>query len=198
MARTQSKHYPEIRENILKAAAQLFANQGYATTTIEDLSRACTTSRGALYHYFESKEDILFHIIEGHVTAMYASLERALEGLEDPEERLRAIVRTVIAINVTTRAEQIVLLNETNQLKQAEQDSIREQQRRIVGILRRELIRIGSASTMTSDYEKVFTMMFLGMVNYTYVWFDPDGPVSPQEYADLSVDVFLRGFLPKG
>ena len=70
MARTQSKLYPEIRQGILKSAANLFAEKGFSTTTIVDLAAACQSSRGALYHYFSSKEEILTQILEEHVSSM--------------------------------------------------------------------------------------------------------------------------------
>ena len=67
MARTRSENYDTIQRGILAKAAQVFAAQGYMRASVADLTRACRLSRGALYHYFESKEAILFAILDAHV-----------------------------------------------------------------------------------------------------------------------------------
>ncbi|SEQ59147.1 TetR/AcrR family transcriptional regulator [Thalassovita taeanensis] len=197
MARTQSKHYPEIREGILKSAAKLFAEKGYATTTIVDLATACETSRGALYHYYSSKEDILFSIIQEHVATMYETLNRAADQAAEPEERLRAVVRAMVALNADGKYEQIVLLNEINQLDPEQQTSLRALQREIVIKVQDLIADVSHADQISRDKMKVLTMMFLGMINYTYVWYDPQGAVTPDEYAEMSVDVYLGGLLAK-
>src|SRR5438876_11838993 len=67
MARTRSENYDGIHLGILTNAARLFSAQGYMRASIADLADACQLSRGALYHYFDSKEAILFAILDAHV-----------------------------------------------------------------------------------------------------------------------------------
>ena len=194
MARTQSKNYPEIREKILSKAAKLFAEKGYSGTTIVDLANSCGSSRGALYHYFGSKEDILFHILKDHVDSMYDAVQEVSQGIENPIDQFRAIVRTITLFNARSLPEQIVLLNDIGELSEDQQHGIINKQRKLVEIVSDALIRIDSANKLKTDNKKAYTMMLFGMINYTFTWFNPDGPISAEEYAEMTTETFLRGF----
>lgn len=194
MARTQSQNYPEVRRNILKQAAALFAQKGYSGTTIIDLAAACESSRGALYHYFVSKEDILFHILDDHVEHLFRCIEAALAETDDPLEQCRALVTEMVTRNAESVHEQVVLLNHLNQLDGEQQKGIVAKQRKITELASDILIRIDARHRMTARTKKVYTMMLFGIINYTFTWYDPDGPVSPREYAEITSDVFIRGF----
>ncbi|MFD2857700.1 TetR/AcrR family transcriptional regulator [Seohaeicola zhoushanensis] len=196
MARTQSKDYPEIRQNILRSAAKLFAEKGFSSTTIVDLAQACQSSRGA-YHYFTSKEEILTRIITEHVEAMLVSLHDIGEERLEPEAHLRAIARKIMELNAVNNAEQIVLLNDWNQLDDGTRASVGAAQRKIISIVRDAMTRVDSAHRMTPKYATTYAMSLLGSLNYTYAWYDPNGPVTPQDYADRVIDVFMSGFPAK-
>ncbi len=197
MARTQSEKYPEIREGIMKTAAHLFARQGFASTTIMDLSSACKSSRGALYHYFESKEDILFHLLKEHIDFLEASLQKATDSADAPEEKLRALVRAFMEINAGSRSEQVVLLNDLSQLADTQQQSIIGSQNGLVKIVESAIAEALRSHKVDTKNVMVLTMNLLGSLNYTYTWYDAKGRVSPKEYADICLDVFLNGLLPR-
>ncbi len=197
MARTQSEKYPEIREGIMKTAAHLFARQGFASTTIMDLSSACKSSRGALYHYFESKEDILFHLLKEHIDFLEASLQKATDSADAPEEKLRALVRAFMEINAGSRSEQVVLLNDLSQLADTQQQSIIGSQNGLVKIVESATTDVLRSHSVDTKNVMVLTMNLLGSLNYTYTWYDAKGRVSPKEYADICLDVFLNGLLPR-
>ncbi|MEW5420905.1 TetR/AcrR family transcriptional regulator [Amorphus sp. 3PC139-8] len=194
MARTQSERYPEIRENILKNAARLFAEQGYAGTTIIDLAEACESSRGALYHYFGSKEDILFHILDEHVRHLFEQIQTAVQLKKAPLEQCRAVIETMVTVNSASQSEQVVLLNELGELSEEQQRGIVAVQRQMTETVGDILIRIDSQHRLTTRTKKVYAMMLFGIINYTFAWYDPKGPVGPEEYADMTSDLFIRGF----
>ena len=195
MARTQSKNYPEIREGILKSAARLFAAKGYPNTSIVDLADACNSSRGALYHYFESKEQILLDILETHLETVLGELKAIYSPHQDANENLRALARRLMLLNSQNQAEQITLLNEANQLDEAARGRIAGKQREIVDIFVAALSRLDARKRMTPARRKAYAMMLLGALNYTYAWYDPEGPVTPDAYADMTVDAFVGGFV---
>ena len=80
MARTRSENYDGIHLGILTNAARLFSAQGYMRASIADLADACKLSRGALYHYFNSKEAILFAILDAHIREMIQHVETRGRG----------------------------------------------------------------------------------------------------------------------
>jgi AcrR family transcriptional regulator len=195
MARTQSKNYPEIRESILKSAAKLFAAKGYPNTSIVDLADACNSSRGALYHYFDSKEQILFEILNTHLDAVLDALNAVDSGSQDPLPNLRALLRRLMVLNSENQSEQITLLNAMNQLDEAAMAKIADKQRDIVDLIVDALGRLDAQKRMNARSRKAYAMMILGALNYTYIWYDPKGPITPEAYADMTCDTFVRGFI---
>lgn len=194
MARTQSKNYPEVRESILKSAARLFATKGYPNTTIIDLANACNFSRGALYHYFDSKEQILIEIFETHLTSVMVELEVVTAAKQEPIPAFRALMRRLMRMNAENQAEQITLLNEMNQVDAPTRAKFTQKQKEIVDLLVKALSRLDEHGRMTAENRKVYAMMMLGALNYSYIWFDPAGSITPETYSDMTVDAFISGF----
>ena len=155
---------------------------------------ACNSSRGALYHYFDSKEEILGSIVAEHVSTMLDELQKVGEQRLEPREHLHAVARCIMEINASNNAEQIILLNDWNQIEASQQKDIAEAQRKIVSIVRNALTRLDDSRRLTPKLSSTYAMMLLGILNYTYTWYDPKGPVTPSEYAARAVDVFLDGF----
>jgi AcrR family transcriptional regulator len=195
MARTRSEKYDEIQAGILRTAARLFATRGYERTSIADLVEACELSRGAIYHYFDSKEAILFAMLDSLVRSLLASLEQAASGDGAPVEKFVRVIEAFVEHNARSPEEQIVLLNDLGALKAEEQRQITQTERKVVELVEKLLSAIDVAKKMTRKNARVYTMMLFGMINYTYTWYDAKGPIKPKEFARLAADLFLGGFL---
>lgn len=194
MARTRSENYDDIQRGILNAACALFARQGYMRASIADLADACHISRGALYHYFDSKEAILFAIVDAHVRRMIADVEAAMASQPTMLDRFRAAIRAIVELNARSTNEQRVILNELSFLSEAEQAAIKALERQIVDTISGLLIRLDTEGKIVKRSKRVYTMMLLGMLNFSHTWYDPRGDIAPQEFADMVVDLFLYGF----
>src|SRR4030095_10339135 len=112
MARTRSENYDGIHLGILTNAARLFSAQGYMRASIADLADACKLSRGALYHYFDSKEAILFAILDAHVRRMISDVEEAIGEQSTNPDRFRAAIRAIVELNARSSNEQRLILND--------------------------------------------------------------------------------------
>lgn len=195
MARTRSEQYPEIQRNILKRAAAVFASVGYASSTISDLARAAGVSRGALYHYFPSKEAILCGILDDHVLGFLEMIDDAMQSGRSAVEQLRAVTKGIVEVNTQSPDEQVLILTDINQLAEGDRERLKGLERQILDRLSDLLIRVDVAGKITPANKRVYTMMYLGIVNYAFAWYDPNGRVSPAGYADLATDLFLSGLL---
>lgn len=193
MARTQSENYPEIRRKILRRCAALFARKGYPSTSIADLAGANDMSRGLLYHYFASKEAMLSEMLNEHLDFMLAEVEAAARQSGNDAARLRNTVRTMVAINAESQDLQVVLLHDLQNLQAAERGEIVRKQRDILAVFSRLIRENDRAGRIDARTVKAYTMMFMGMINYTYLWYEPEGPVGPDEYAEMVVDTYLGG-----
>jgi AcrR family transcriptional regulator len=193
MARTQSENYPEIRREILRRSAALFARKGYPNTSIADLAEANGTSRGLLYHYFDSKEKILAEMLNEHLDCLLDEVRKASRSEAHADARFRDTVRAMVLINAESKDLQVVLLHDLHNLRSADCDGIIRKQRKIVDILAALVDACDSRGKIDRRTRMVHTMMLVGMINYTYLWYDPNGPVTPAEYARLVAETYLGG-----
>lgn len=196
MARTRSPNYEDIQKSILRGAVDCFANDGYARASITDVADRCGISKGALYHYFESKESILFAILQEHVSSMIERAERAAADIVDPIQRLRSIIGAIVAMNAESPHEQVVLLNELVNLSAEDQETIRNLERRLVEFVSDALLKADYQGKIDRRTKKIYTMLLFGMINYTYTWYDAKGEINPVQFADIASDLYFLGFNP--
>ncbi|MFO0987122.1 MAG: TetR/AcrR family transcriptional regulator [Alphaproteobacteria bacterium] len=195
MARTQSENYADIRRGILRRSAALFARVGYPNASIADLAKANRVSRGLLYHYFDSKEKILAEMLSEHLDFLLGEVRAAARRGADAETRFRATVRAMVLINADSKDLQIVLLHDLHNLEPADRGAIVKKQRDIVAILSGLVRACDVRGKIDARTLKAQTMMLIGMINYTYIWYDPAGPVTPEEYAALVSGTYLGGLV---
>ena len=196
MARTRSENYDGIYLGILTQAAALFSAQGYMRSSIADLADACQLSRGALYHYFDSKEAILFAILDAHIREMIARVETAVSEGGSTLTQFRNVIRTIVEVNAKSPHEQRVLIHDLSFLNEDEQQLLKNLERQLVDILTDLLVRLDAEGKIVRRTRKIYAMILFGIINYTYTWYDPKGGISPREFADIAIDLFLNGFAP--
>ena len=191
MARTQAADYEQRREAILDQAARLYARRGFQGASLSDLAAACSTSKSLIYHYYSSKDDILFDVMRSHVEALLTEAEAIAAEDGAPEDKLRRLSRAFLALYAGAAARHRVLLNELDQLTPERRALVVGMQRRLIDIVEAILGRI--QPNAQAAVRRPTAMLFFGMINWTHTWLRPDGPVTPAEIADLSTDIFLDG-----
>jgi len=187
MARTQAADYEQRRETIVEKAAALFAKQGFHGTSMSDLSAATTMSKSLLYHYYGSKEEMLYAVMLSHVDQLVGDVEGVMQLDLAPKAKLAALIHAFMVHYVGAVDRQKVLLNELESLPPDRRTVIVSKQRMIVDTLQGLLVEIFGKLESTAE-ERVRTMLIFGMINWTHTWFDPKGTVSPDRLADMVVD----------
>ena len=142
MARTRSENYDGIHLGILTNAARLFSAQGYMRASIADLADACKLSRGALYHYFDSKEAILFAILDAHIREMIQHVETAVAAGGPTLTQFQNVIRAIVEVNAKSPHEQRVLIHDLSFLNEDEQQAIKDLERQLVDIVTDLLVRL--------------------------------------------------------
>ncbi len=189
MARPQSPDYDKRRDAILAAAARLYARRGFQGASVADLAKACKTSKSLIYHYFPSKEDILYEVMATHLDALVAAAEAATRS-GTAEEKLRALTLSFMRLYVGARDRHKVLLNELDNLAAGPRAEVIGKQRRIIAAVE-ELVR--ALRPQTGPLALPLTMLFFGMINWTHTWFRAEGRVSAESLAAMAVDLMLGG-----
>ena len=189
MARPQSPDYDKRRDAIVHAAARLYARQGYNGASVADLAKACRSSKSLIYHYFPSKDDILYEVMADHLDALVAAARDAtLSGTA--EAKLRALTLAFMRLYVDAQDSHKVLLNELDNLPGRQRSEVIGKQRKIIATVEELICEIRPE---TGPLALPLTMLFFGMINWTHTWFRPHGRVSAESLADMAVEVMLRG-----
>lgn len=192
MARTQAADYDERRESILDKAAKLIAERGFLGASMADIAKACKTSKSLLYHYYDSKEVMLFALMDQHLARLWQACEACLSVRRQPADQLRALTHALMAHYVGAAHQQSVLVGALSYLPTAQRKKIVARERQLidaVGALLSEL----NPSLITRKRVLPTTMLYFGLINWTHVWYNPKGAISPETLADMAVDMVLSG-----
>jgi AcrR family transcriptional regulator len=193
MARTQAADYDERKLAIVEAAAALFASRGFNGASVADIAERCKTSKSLIYHYYESKEDILYDVMISHVRALEAAANDAMAGKDGPEQKLRDLAQLFMALYVGAADRHKVLLNDLDYVPKVRRLEIVDVQRGLIEIVRKLLLEIEPGLAKQEGASLTAAMLFFGTINWTHTWFDPKGAVSPEALADMAVDLTLGG-----
>jgi len=184
------------RDAFLDVAQRLIQTKGYEAMSIQDLLDQLEASKGAFYHYFDSKEAILFAILDAHVREMIQHVEAALAPGGTTLVQFRNVIRAIVEVNAKSPNEQRVLIHDLSFLNEDEQQAIKNLERQLVDIVTDLLVRLDAEGKIVKRTKKIYTMILFGIINFTYTWYDPKGGIGPKEFADTAVELFLNGFAP--
>ncbi len=185
----------DSRQEILRTAARLVQQRGYDATSMNDVAAALKLSKGGLYHHFQSKDEILFEIMNH---AMEITQERVLNpvrGIADPEERLRALIRLHIEVVLSPRDREItVMLHENHPLPPALRKRINTRKKDYVHFLENlmaEAQQSRHAKGKVSPRAAAFAL--LGMLNWIYQWYKPEGELQAQNLIPQFTELIFGG-----
>ena len=197
----------DSRQEILRTAARLFQQRGYDATSMNDVAAALKLSKGGLYHHFQSKDEILFEIMNH---AMEITQERVLNpvrGIADPEERLRALIRLHIEVVLSPRDREItVMLHENHPLPPALRKRINARKKDYIHFLENLMGEVQKKvqqgvqernlhQTKTKVSPRAAAFALLGMINWIYQWYKPEGELQAQNLIPQFTDLIFGGIL---
>ncbi|HEX4508565.1 MAG TPA: TetR/AcrR family transcriptional regulator [Burkholderiaceae bacterium] len=194
MARTRSATYDDQRDAILARAAELFANQGYTATAMNDIAAACGVSKAGLYHYYRDKRELLFQITVGHVARLEQFVVEVLEETADADAdtRLRALILRFVREYASAQNEHRVLTEDVRFLDEAERVQVQEPQRRVVAAFA-DAIAAVRPNLARNELDRPLAMLLFGMINWMFTWLRPDGGLTHEQMAPIVADLFFGG-----
>ncbi|HEY1837668.1 MAG: TetR/AcrR family transcriptional regulator [Rhizomicrobium sp.] len=195
MARTQAADYEKRRERIVEAAAGLFADKGFLGASIADIAEACDISKSLIYHYYASKEEILFDVMHSHVKALLDLAERIAAQRDTPEKKLRAMTREFIQLYVGAASRQRVLLNELENLTADQRKIVVGIQHNLIHIVEEIIAQLRPALSGRNPLATPAAMLYFGMINWMHTWLDASGRAKPARIAELTANIFLDGLV---
>jgi AcrR family transcriptional regulator len=189
--------YDQRLAEILVHATDVFCKKGYEGASMRDLSRASGMSLAGLYYYFESKERLLYLIQKHTFTTIVQRLKARLEGINDPEERIRTFILNHLEYFLANQAAMKVLSHEDEALKNgfgSEVAAIKREYYRICVSLLDDLKRERGLQFST----RIAVLSLFGMMNWIYTWHKPRVDADAAAIAGQMGDLLLRGVLAGG
>jgi AcrR family transcriptional regulator len=192
MARPRASDYDAQRERILELAVSAFARIGYPSASMAMLAQACGTSKAGLYHYFDSKQSMLFEALDRYTKRLHETVKAVDVHLLSPQAALAQTVRALMQEYRHSHAYHAALLNDVKFLAPDQAATIRRQERAVVDRIA-TVLEAAAPGRIESSHRTVVTMALLGMINFTFAWLKPGGAVSHDAFAELASELWLRG-----
>jgi AcrR family transcriptional regulator len=196
MARPKSSQHEIKRDEILDVAAQCFAERSYPAASMNDIAAAGGTSKARLYHYYDSKEAILFDLLDRYTQRLLAIIGQAEATAQrrnlDERAALHELVRSFLQEYESSATRHVALLHDTKFLGEAQRELILDRQRDVVSAVTRFLRRAYPARVNAANQSAVVMMLF-GMINWTFTWLRPGGPMSYAAFAEEVIAMLERG-----
>ncbi|MFZ0199419.1 MAG: TetR/AcrR family transcriptional regulator [Candidatus Sulfotelmatobacter sp.] len=199
----------DSRQEILRTAARLFQQRGYDATSMNDVAAALKLSKGGLYHHFQSKDEILFEIMNHAMEITDQRVLTPVRRIADPEERLRALIRLHIEVVLSPRDREItVMLHENHPLPPSLRKKINSRKKDYIHFLENLMAEVQKKSLQSESWQnksrhpqhaklkvspRAAAFALLGMINWIYQWYKPEGNLQAQNLIPQFTDLIFGG-----
>lgn len=185
---------PGRQDQVRAAALRLFKEKGYHATSMRDIAQAVGINKGSLYSYIKSKEDLLIPVFEQAQGVLTSQIEAiAADASLSPTLKLRRAIHahvTAVADNLEVLT---VYLSEWRQLGSDSLATNRGQRERYAALFH-QILRDGiEAGEFRPMDTRIVMLGMIGMCNYLFRWYRPDGRLTPDQIADELMDMLTRG-----
>jgi len=171
---------PTRHDQLLDAAAALFAQNGFAATSVREIAAQANLTKAGLYYHIREKEDLLAKICAFSIDRILDGARQAVAEASDPRARIAALIRNHTGFFFQHPDNLVVLNRDRGALPPEARARISALERAYLDLIR-ETIRDGQATAAfrrTDPTVAAFTV--LAALNTLDRWYDAGGPVSPE------------------
>jgi TetR/AcrR family transcriptional regulator, cholesterol catabolism regulator len=196
-AELKAKKQAYVQDEILAAAAKLFAERGYRAVTIDDIGSSLEYTKSVVYYYFTSKNEILWQIFQRIYDSYFEGLSEIRARKLPPQEAMALIIRKH-ALNVMEKRDwTAIYFREENELTDQQRKEIAKKKRQYDAMIE-EVYEAGMASGVFKRMPLHIAISgLLGMCNWLYVWYKEQGTYSAEQIADYCANLLANGYTAK-
>jgi TetR/AcrR family transcriptional regulator, cholesterol catabolism regulator len=188
------KTAPAKEQEIIAAAASLFKKKGYRATTLEDIAAAVGMLKGSLYYYIRSKEELLYLVVRDPIRQAYNKLEEIVHSDLPATDKITQAIANHIAVFHQHYPHIAVYLHDFHNMMQKLQDNTIEAPKEYQRLWAQLLQQGVDNGELRSDLDvTVAGYAILGMCNWMYRWYTPEGHMSAEAIADVFTKLVLEG-----
>lgn len=183
-----------VQERLLRAATRLFARHGFPGTSVQQIVTEARVTKGALYHYFDSKDDLLYEVYHRILAAQTARLERIVATPTTVGDRIRTAAIDVVVSSADNMDDLTIFFREMQWLSEDKQSVVRRERRHYHEMFRSILEEGQREGTLRSDVSAdLAAHAFFGSVHHLFTWFDPAGPMTATQVGESLAELLIRG-----
>jgi hypothetical protein len=187
-----NKRLVKKMNSIAKVGAELFSKKGFAETSMQDIAAASRLSKGGIYHYFSSKTEILYYILDKFMDLVLNDVQKEIDSADSGLEKVRKLIFHHVELYPNRMPEAKTLFHEVQNLPPKLFNKIIAKEReysRITSIVLSEYF----GSSVDKNQITAITFILLGMCNSIYAWYNPISPVSPKQLSQIIFDILTDG-----
>lgn len=187
----------DIPELLLSAALRLFAERGFSATSVQAIVEAADVTKGGMYHYFQSKDDLLYEIY-GRLLRLQMVHLQEFAALDEPiADRVRKAAADVIVTSLEEFDGTVVFFQSLHQLHPDKQALVRAE-RRAYHQQFCALIGEGQQTGAFSDVVSPDLVVdyFFGAVHHLVTWYHPGGALNPEDVAEKFAHLLMTSLRP--
>ncbi|MER6574929.1 TetR/AcrR family transcriptional regulator [Nonomuraea sp. NPDC001023] len=182
-----------VRQRLLAEATRLFAARGFEGTSVQEIVQAAGVTKGAMYHYFDSKDDLLHEIYARLLRMQMDRLTRIADGPGTIRERLHRAAADVVETTTANLDDSKIFFRSMHLLATEKQKTVRAERRRYHERFR-DLVAEGQRTGVLSDRvpAELVVDYFFGSVHHLGTWFHADGPLTGAQVGKHFADLLLN------
>jgi len=177
--------------DICNIAAQVFFKKGYLKATIGNIANSLGITKGAIFHYFPTKEELLFQILYQYLDTNLKELKSRLNSCDSYEDKIYVFIHNSINGWRNDPAEFHLALHERGHLSKKYLTILKKLEREYVDILKSFIEQVIDKSSLDANQLTLITYSLLGMCAWPYTWFDPGGKSTPEELSHMILRIFM-------
>jgi AcrR family transcriptional regulator len=182
-------------DRVLMSAARLFAEDGFAATSVRAVAERARLTKAGLYYHIKEKEDLLFRICEHSIQEILDGARASLARESDAAERLAALIRNHCAFFFRHPHNLTVLNRDMGALTGSQREAIRALEMEYLELIR-EVFRLGQKQGRFKKLDPtVAAFSLLGVLNTFDRWYDAAGPVPPEALVEQVETILMQGFI---
>lgn len=185
------------KEEIMKAAVELFSTRGFKGTSVRDISKKVGVSASHMYHYFENKEDLWVASQEYSVRWLPERLDAVWQESSDPLDRFKLLLKEHLAMSrIYQKESRIFTMNQEHLSKKVNVKNHQSQQR-VLAVYVKHIESLRDAGYVSTTQSKILAFNIFGVLNWYLRWYRKDGPLPTADVSNEIISFILYGSIGK-
>ena len=195
MAKTyREKKKEQRRATVYGTATRILCDMGYEKASIRNIAEAMGMTKAGLYYYFESKEELLYQILDSYMNDLLTGIQGISEKVSDPFSFIRECIRFQVNLYCRDKYRSKLMIHDENCLSGKYYQTLKEKQCTYLSYWRKGLGEFCEQEGLQMENLSLDVHFLVGMCNWIYQWYDEKGEVEPEALAERVFNIFFYGF----